>query len=166
MNTAVPACHRSVRGIMLIEALVYIGVLAIVLGCGTALLYQSWSNNITLRRTTDDIIAVLNAGELWRADIRSARGPIESHDQDLHIPTVNGVIIYTLTPNSVERRSPSEPTRRLENVKVSHMFADDRGDIPAWRWEVELNSNRKKVQLRPLFTFEAVAARGKNNESR
>ena len=147
---------------MLLEAIVYVAVLAIVLGCGTALLYQSWGHNITLRRTTDDIIAALNAGELWRADIRSATGGIESTAQEIRIPTANGLIIYSFATNVVRRQSPNHPPRTLANVRSSQMFAETRGQIPAWRWEVELNFNRKKTQLRPLFTFEAVASHGMN----
>jgi hypothetical protein len=160
MKTALPARLRFVDGIMLLEALVYISVLAIVLGCGTALLYQSWGNNIALRRTTDGIISALNAGELWRADIRSATGSIETTALELRIPTTNGVVTYSFSTNVVRRQSPNQPVRTLANVKSSQMSADTRGQIPAWRWEVELNSNQKKIQLRPLFTFEAVASHG------
>jgi hypothetical protein len=160
MKIAGPITRRKDRGIMLLETLFYMSILVIVLGCGTALLYQSWGNNITLRRTTDDIISTLNAGELWRADIRSATGQIQTTPEAVQIPTANGIITYSFATNLVRRESPNQPARTLANVKASRMFADSRGQVPAWRWEVELNSNRKKIQLRPLFTFEAVASHG------
>lgn len=146
---------------MLLETLVYISVLFTVLGCGTALLFESWGHNIALRRTTDDIISVLNAGELWRADVRSANDRIQSNAQELHIPTAKGEIIYSFTTNTVRRQTLNQPARVLKNVRTSQMAADSRGEVPAWRWEVELNSDRKKMQLRPLFTFEAVANAGR-----
>jgi hypothetical protein len=160
MKTALLLRRRTNWGIMLLEALVYIAVLTIVLGCGTALLYRSWGHNVALRRTSDDIIAALNAGELWRSDIRSAAGHIKGNAEELRIPTGKGEIVYSFTRNDVRRSSPNQPTRRLTNVKSSQMLAEKRGQVAVWRWEVELNSNHKKVQLRPLFTFEAVANRG------
>jgi hypothetical protein len=36
------------------------------------------------------------------------------------------------------------------------MKMDARGDVTAWRWELELMQRRKETQLPLLFTFEAV----------
>jgi hypothetical protein len=42
-------------------------------------------------------------------------------------------------------------------VKNSKMEMDQRRQVTAWRWELELQSARKAARVRPLFTFEAVA---------
>ena len=147
------------QGIMLIEALAYIAVLVLVLGVGGALLYRSWSNNIAMRRNADDITRTINAGELWRTDVRSATGPISSRDgHELHIPRARGEIIYAFANGTVSRKASGQQPRTLARVASSQMQLDRRTQVSGWRWEVELQHNRKDLQFRPLFTFEAVAS--------
>ena len=43
------------------------------------------------------------------------------------------------------------------------MFADQRGPVTTWRWEIELRSDKKEAKLRPLFSFQAVPVRSQNN---
>lgn len=143
---------------MLIEAVAYIAILAVVLGVGTSLLYRAWAANIGLRRNADDIVRALNAGELWRADIRSATGPITTGSrQDLHIPNTRGEIVYQFAEGKITRNADGQQPRVVASVKSSEMQPDHRNGVNGWRWELELNHDHKKVQFRPLFTFEAVA---------
>src|ERR1019366_10279726 len=66
-------CRRSGQpgashcGYLLIEALVYIGVVAALLGVAYAAAYRSIDRSIALRRSADDITSALHAGERWRA---------------------------------------------------------------------------------------------------
>ncbi len=152
------------RGIMLIETLTYIAVMVLVLGAGGSLLYQVWGSHIALRHNADDIVNVLDAGELWRADVRNATGPINltinltaAQSEELRIPTADGSIVYSFADDAVRRQQENKPARVLTHVKSSHMHLDKRDRVTAWQWEVELVSNRKKIQFRPLFSFEAVA---------
>ena len=68
---------------------------------------------------------------------------------------------YYFTSNSVLRRAQSGPwVTLLPNVNASAMQADPRGEVSAWRWELELRPRSKKpVRLAPLFTFIAVSER-------
>ncbi len=59
------------RGFTLIECMIYIVVLAVVMGLGFSAFYRFLENWRDLARSSEDILQVLKAGELWRADIRS-----------------------------------------------------------------------------------------------
>jgi hypothetical protein len=148
--------HR--RGIMLIEALAYMGLLAIVLGVGSALLYRAWSSSIAIRRNSDDIVNALSAGERWRADLREATGPVRLNgEHEIRIPSQRGEVVYAFSEGKVSRATTGRPTRVLDRVKASAMQIDRRSEVTSCRWELELISDRKNVQLKPLFTFRAVA---------
>ncbi|MGZ4986421.1 MAG: hypothetical protein ACXWBP_00125 [Limisphaerales bacterium] len=155
--------HRtSSQGIMLLEAIAYIAMLVLVLGVGGSLLYRAWSNNIAMRRNADDITRTLIAGELWRTDVRTATGPIISQDgHELHIPSAKGEIVYAFADGAVSRKASGQQPRTLAHVASSQMQSDRRTQVSGWRWEVELQHNRKDLQFRPLFTFEAVASDGR-----
>src|SRR5258708_34193968 len=60
------------RGYLLTEALVYIGLIFLLLGIAYGALYRLIDNSVALRRNADDIIRSVHAGELWRADVRAA----------------------------------------------------------------------------------------------
>ena len=64
MNAPLPSLHSHarLRGITLIECLVYIGALATVFGMGTAAFYHCAANSVDLRRNADDIEQVLHVG--------------------------------------------------------------------------------------------------------
>lgn len=68
-----------------------------------------------------------------------------------------GEIIYRFADGKVTRNASGQQPRILTNVKSSEMLNDPRNTTNGWRWELELNHNHKKVQFRPLFTFDAVA---------
>lgn len=155
----IPQVNRKrTQGIMLIEVLAYVMVFALVIGGGSALLYRAWSNNIAVRRNADDIMRALSAGELWRADVRTASGPIVSRDShELRIPTPRGEILYQFANETISRQAPGQQPRKLARVLSSQMQPDRREQVSGWKWEIELQHNRKDIQFRPLFTFQAVA---------
>lgn len=150
------------QGYLLIECLVYIGVLLILLGVTYAAFYRCVASGVMLRRNVDDITNALHVGERWRADLRAATGRIRISDDPtgpvLIIPVTRGEIAYQSTTNAVLRRIGSGPwIPQLERVKSSTMAADPRPNVTAWRWELELRpQSRKPVRVRPLFTFIAV----------
>lgn len=149
----------------LIEMLVYMGVMVIILGLAYAATYKSMDASAALRRNASDISRALEAGERWRADVRSANalprietagnGPI------LHLPQPRGEIAYRFSSNSVLRRVQSGSwSVILRDVQNSAMLADKRDNVAAWRWELELQTSRKTItRTRPLFTFISVPAK-------
>jgi hypothetical protein len=162
MNLQSTNRHQGLAGILLIECMVYLGVLVIVVGIGFAAFYACWDNANALHKNADDITRALNVGEQWRMDIRRATGPITVENQTdgqlMHIPSGNNQVLYAFTAGRIERKLSSADgwTIVLPKVKRSRMETDNRSRVKAWRWEVELSPVRAKARLRPLFTFEAV----------
>lgn len=154
-------------GLLLGECLLYITLWSVVTGLSFAAFYRGWDNARTLRRNTGDITRAVNAGERWREDLHGAVGPIQlataegGADQALHIPGAGGEVIYYFTGTNVLRRANAGANwvEVLAAVKASRMQQDIRGRGTAWRWELELNPGKRKVKLRPLFTFQAVAGK-------
>lgn len=154
--------QHPARGFTIIECLVYISVMAVILTIGSAAFYRCWDDNKALARNGNDIVRTLKAGETWRADIRAATGPISAtttnSEQTVRIPSGQKVLVYAFDNGEVRRQagenSPSLVI--LPKVKSSQITMDKRDQVTAWRWEVELASQRKNAKLHPLFTFEAV----------
>jgi Tfp pilus assembly protein FimT len=153
--------HR--HGMTLMEILVYIALLAVVLGAATKTFYECLSQSNSLRRNADDVARALDIGERWRADVRAATGPIQKTEVNgaaqIHIPSAQGEIIYTAAKGELLRQagSAARGTVWLADVKASHMQSETRGSVTAWRWELELRSALHQPRLRPLFTFISVA---------
>lgn len=157
--------RRSGRGFSIIECLTYGFLLVLLLGVAYSAFYRCVENSYALRRSAEDVGAALRTGERWRSDIRSAVGSIRveaaSDGQYLHLTNERGSVDYHFTSNTVLRRAQSGPwVAVLPNVKASAMAADVRGDVTAWRWELELRPrSRRPVRMMPLFTFIAVPQR-------
>jgi hypothetical protein len=150
---------------LLIECLVYIGVLFLILGAGYLALDRCVDHSVVLRRNVDDIANALHAGERWRADVRAASGDIKivntNGAQMVSMMTARGTREYRFSGETVFRSLDHGTwTRLLENVKGSIMEADQRQTVTAWRWEIELKPRvrgaMKPSHVLPLFTFTAV----------
>ncbi len=157
----------DVGGYLLIEALVYIGVVVVLLGVGYSAMYRCIDSSIALRRNADDITTALHVGERWRADIRSATGGVRLEDtapgQLIHLESASREVVYLYSTNGISRRLDQGPwVRLLPNVKSSTMQPDPRKHVTAWRWELELQpratASVNPSRVRPLFTFIAVPA--------
>ncbi|HVU26372.1 MAG TPA: hypothetical protein VHG71_01385 [Verrucomicrobiae bacterium] len=155
-------------GISLLECLVYIGVLLILLNGAGAAFYFCWDHTRAVIFAGDEIQSALRAGETWRADIRAATGKIsvETQGKDgitneiVRIPESGNEIIYRLESGKLSREIPAQKNSHplLTRVKASQIRPDPRGEIAAWRWELEVTSRLNKDTQMPLrFTFEAVA---------
>jgi prepilin-type N-terminal cleavage/methylation domain-containing protein len=156
------AIRRGLRGFTLIECLVYISVMTVILAIGLAAFYRCWDDNKAITRNSNDIVRTLKAGEAWRADVRGATGPISvvttNSEQTVRIPNGKNELIYAFANGEIRKRTGEEGPWRvvLPNVKSSQIEIDRRDRVTAWRWELELQSQRKNAKVRPLFTFEAV----------
>jgi hypothetical protein len=156
---------RRQAGVLLVECIVYIAVFAILLGIGTAAFYFCWDHSKALIYATDDVESALRAGERWRADIRNATGNISvettATGEVVKIPKSESEILYHFDSGEVRRQMASSDFSELllPKVKTSQMKLDARGEVHAWRWELELTERRKETHLPLLFTFEAVQAK-------
>jgi len=164
MNTRQKRRNAQCHGISLIEVLVYMAIFVLVVGFAVAACFECWDNTKALRRDADDVARALDIGERWRADVRGATGVVEMTAanglEQLRIPAAAGDITYTCANGELRRQAGSSGpnTLWLSNVKSSEMQSGARGNIAAWRWELELKSARRDPQMRPLFTFEAAAS--------
>ncbi len=153
----------AAAGFQLIEVLVYMAALTVLLSVAYVAFNRALERSEALRRSADDIVRALRAGERWRADVRSAAGPIRIEHvvggERLVIPVAEGVIAYEHRTNVVVRRPVSGPEAvLLKRVRASAMSLENREAVRVWRWELELQPpTRKSVQVRPLFTFLAVS---------
>ncbi len=156
-----PARVRS--GYLLIEWLVYLGVITVILGLALGAFYRCWDYSKALHYATDDINTALHAGERWRADIRNATGRIiletTPEGERVRIPRGTGEVVYQFNAGEVHRQGAASGFFELllPAVSGSQMVAETRGPVAAWRWELELTPRRKETRLPLKFTFEAAA---------
>lgn len=147
---------KRTQAYTLIECITYIAVLIVVLNVAFASYYRCQLNAANLRRNADDITRALRAGERWRADIRKAVGSPRSTSGRVIIPQRDGDVTYEVADGTVWRQTTQSRIAILKQVKNSVMQTEVRGQVHAWRWELELATPQKAVQMRPLFTFEAA----------
>lgn len=146
------------RGIVLIDALVYIALLGVVLVLAAAVFDKGMRESAGLQRNVADIERALKAGERWRADVRAATSAIEVNEQRMVIPQKSGTVVYEMGTNQLRRVQGADRTEVfLANVQGSKMIEERRGKVSGWRWELELERRRKEARVRPLFTFMAAA---------
>ena len=138
-----------------------------VTGLAFSILYETWDANGALRRNADDISAVLETGERWRGDVRTASGGLKAElsasSSEWTIPQRNGLVRYRFAEGEIRRKRDGEITwtTLLRRVKSSRMEIDERRRVSGWRWELELEAERRSAKILPLFDFEAVP--GKTN---
>ena len=146
------------RGIMMIEAMVYIALVGVILVLAAAVFDKGMRESAGLQRNVSDIERALKAGERWRADVRAATAAIEVSERRLVIPQKSGSVVYEMGTNQVRRvESDKRAEVFLANVQGSTIIEERRGKVIGWRWEVELERRRKEARVRPLFTFMAAA---------
>jgi len=156
---------RSAAGILLVECVTYIAVFAVLTSIGFAAFYLCWDNAKAVVRETDDVTAALWAGERWRADVRGATGPIAVEPspagQVLRIPGPGRAIVYRFADGQLHREIPATQASQdlLKNVRLSHMSAESREGVTAWRWELQLAERNSAMSIPLLFTFEAAQAK-------
>lgn len=147
----------SQRGILLVDLMFYVSLLAIVLALAAVVFNQFLSRTAQLRRNISDLERVISAGERWRADVRGATGGLIVRENEAVIPQEKGNVVYKFGKVVRRRGAGSEAEWvALAGVKASRMTEERRATAIGWKWEVELESRRKDAKMRPLFTFFAV----------
>ena len=166
MRTSLPSSISMRRGIMLVDCLVYISLLALILGLAFAAFYRTLEHSTRLERNAADIVRALHVGERWRADVRSATSAIrvinDTNGVALRIPRDQGSIAYIFREGVVHREETPGGRHEvvLPNVKVSGFFQESRLHVSGWRWELELQGKQEVSRVKPMFSFLAVASKG------
>ncbi len=145
---------------MLIEALVYIAVLAMLLALSYQVFYKSLTGTRLLGRAGDDIVKVSQIGDKWRDEIRGAES-VNYKDGILSISKKDGEAFYSMKDGTLQYRVKDGKWRTLYDRIVKCEFSEPPQDgFTAWEMLVELKSDRKKAKVRPLFSFTAVNLKG------
>lgn len=162
------------RGVTLIEVLVYIVLFSAFMLVAFNTYYSSKNQARNMQWNAIKIIQVMNAGERWRQDIRDATSPPQLIQALLPNPDDTPDIIelaslkiikpsetnwYVFRGDQVFRMSSLLPTQWesvMDKVNSSTMAEEQRGEVAAWRWEVELKTKTTNAPTRPLFTFLSV----------
>lgn len=159
-----PSNRRSALGYSLVEALVYIAVLATILGVGFAAVNRIWSISAQIRRESDDLRAVLATGERWRDDIRQSQGAIRSEREGEYQVLIvsrgaTNEVQWAFDGSRVLRREGADApwSPMLSRVRHAEARAELRHDIPTWRWDVEFEPVSRKARFQRAFSFVAVA---------
>ncbi len=153
----------SCRGILLIEAVVYMGLFLVITGLASAAFFRIMDTSKHLRRAAQDIGLALTAGERWRADVRAAIAPPqlteEGGGQVLSLPQRTRVVHYVLEGGAVMRQSGTNAPwmKVLAGLREAKLYRDQQAGVVSWRWEIELGGALKTPRLQPRFTFQAVA---------
>lgn len=161
-TTGAGPAHLRQRGILLVEAIVYLAVLFIIMGLAVGAFLRTLDHVRATRRVADDTARALAAGERWREDVRAAIGAPQlvsaATVQAIHLPTATGETVYWFDADQVFRATATNGpgVRMLDRVKATTFHVDTRGRVGSWRWELELEPSRKDPRWRPLFTFQAV----------
>jgi hypothetical protein len=148
---------------MLIDVLVYIALLALILGLAFAAFYRTLEHSRQLERNVADVLHALRTGERWRKDMRSATQPPSlarsAEALTLRIPHAHGHVAYVFRDGAVFREEApgGQQLEVLPNVKASDFHRDAHRHVTAWRWELELRGKQTATRVQPLFTFQAVA---------
>ena len=78
-------------------------------GLAYAAFYRTLGNWQSLSRNSADIVRTVQAGERWRADVRSATAPprvVEFAQETIfHVPQAQGEILYAFRDGAVFRRA-------------------------------------------------------------
>lgn len=157
MKTGINHPRQNERGLLLVECMVYIALVMLITGVGVSLFTRALSFQREIERNSNDIVQTLKVGEKWREDIRKAVEQITIENHRLEIPQVNSTVIYEWRNRSLWRIEFHDPPRLLlKGVTASEFIKDEREHVSAWRWEIELDRARGKMNVEPLFSFGAV----------
>ena len=150
------------RAVVLVEALTYVGVLAVVIFVSSKAVGNGSRQASVMRFESEDMSAALHAGERWRSDIRAAitAPKMGEESRTIQMETSQGQVNYSFDGQRLLRRVGNAEPRELirGQVENSRMILDERKGVTAWRWELELKRRNPRSQMRPLFTFLAVSA--------
>jgi hypothetical protein len=154
-----PSPRRN-RGVALLDCLVYLTLLACIMGFGFAAFLETVGRSTELDYVATSTVQVLHAGEQWREDVRQSKTPpvIRENGTEIELQTSAGIIRYAVQGSTLRRRAgePSPWVDALSRVKASRFAEERRTRVTAWRWEIELETRQDRERASRVFTFQAV----------
>ena len=152
---------RSEAGVSLIECLVYIGLFAVLLLCGSRFFTVVYHHNKAVAKAASYTNAALDAARHWRRDIANAKGEPElirgDHFDVIRIDQANGEqVSYRVNGTRLERNDGTEWIPIIRRVASSIMLPDQRQHVRAWRWELAMETKSRFLGDPVRFSFTAV----------
>ena len=151
---------RRVRGVSLLEMLVYMTCLLVLIYLISVAVGKLWTMEVTMRERANALVQIVNLGERWREDVRRSAVPPKALGTDGNSA---GVMLerdgkqysYRLEDGELRRTAGAETEMLARHVVSSRMLREKREGQVYWRWElvVRLGRNATKTQA---FTFIAV----------
>ena len=118
---AMPSPHRNRRGFLLLDCVMYLALLALILGMTYAAFYRAHENAQNLDRNAAALVRALRAGERWREDVRSATAPPrvreDAGEMLLELPQAAGVVRYRFHEGTVSRQAAVTCRRGSDSIR-------------------------------------------------
>ena len=152
---------RSEAGVSIIECMVYIGLFAVLLLCGSRFFTVVYQHNKAVAKAAGYTSAALDAARHWRRDIANAKGEpklIRGERFDvIQIDQANGErVSYRVNGTRLERNKGDEWIPIIRRVASSIMMPDQREHVRAWRWELAMETKSRFLGDPVRFSFTAV----------
>ena len=152
---------RSEAGVSLIECMVYIGLFAVLLLCGSRFFTVVYQHNKAVAKAAGYTSAALDAARHWRRDIANAKGEPKlirgDHFDVIRIDQANGErASYRVNGTRLERHNSKEWVPIIRRVASSIMLPDQREHVRAWRWELAMETKSRFLGDPVRFSFAAV----------
>ena len=152
---------RSESGVSLIECLVYIGLFAVLLLCGSRFFTVVYQHNKAVAKAAGYTSAALDAARHWRRDIANAKGEPElirgERFDVIRIDQASGgQVSYRVNGTRLERHNSKEWVPIIRRVASSIMLPDQREYVRAWRWELAMETKSRFLGDPVRFSFTAV----------
>ncbi len=156
-----PNNDRLNSGASIIEALIYVSLLAFLLVCGARYFNIVYYHHKAVAKVTGYTVSALDAAKHWRRDMANAKADprlIRGDQFDvIEIDqVVGGQISYRLNRSTLERYNGEEWIPIIRRVDSSIMVPDQREHVRAWRWELALETKSEYIGDPLRFSFVAV----------
>jgi Tfp pilus assembly protein FimT len=159
MNLRPPPTIVRIRGLTLIEALVYIAVLLAISAVAFSAVQRLWTATGHISAATDDCASALRAAEQWRRDVRSVRAPVTVEDEGrrCRLEGPDGTIVWSHGLGALWRQVGNRPAALwVARVEVCRFDEDPRQYVKAVRCDLILTPRSVRARQAPVFSFLAV----------
>lgn len=159
MNPRPDPTLARIRGLTLIEALVYISMLLVISAVAFSSVQRLWTATGHLSAATDDGASALRAAEQWRHDVRSARTAVTLEDDGkrCRLQGAEGTIVWSHGMGALWRQVGDRPAALwVARVEVCKFAVDPRQHVKAIRGDLILRPRSLRARQAPVFSFLAV----------
>jgi hypothetical protein len=145
-------------GISLVEALVYIACLSLLLSLLSIAAWKIHGYQTSAGGRADAVAKLLEAGEVWRNEMRIASSPAENAEHGIRFSQGAVEVSYGLADGQIVRTVAGKSEVLLKDVTSSEMRASERDGFRFWQWDVTIATGKRGGTV--TFSFLAVPMKG------